>query len=265
MSELEQSKIINGIVEIKFKDWSEFSEFLINEFSDNDEQYVFRGQEDISWVLEPSFDLIVKELKIEKNVHEVAEKHLAAFKRATQGRRGVNPPLNDDDDYWWALGRHYGLCTPLLDWTNSPFVASFFAFEKANKKSDYVSISSLRITAIKDRSDYIEKRFGEGKGIKFISPNMDENPRMISQVGLFTRAPFLCPIEDWVTKYYKDENKAGVLARFLVPSRYKDHALKALHNMNINHLSLFPDLMGSSMFCNSKLGIKNYHYFDLIT
>lgn len=33
----------------------------------------------------------------------------------------------------WVIGRHYGLLSPYLDWTRSPFVAAFFAYEKSFK------------------------------------------------------------------------------------------------------------------------------------
>jgi hypothetical protein len=39
----------------------------------------------------------------------------------------------------WLVGRHYGLLSPYLDWTASPFVAAFFALDKI-----YRNFSGLR-------------------------------------------------------------------------------------------------------------------------
>ena len=50
---------------------------------------------------------------------------LDKFKRACRGLVGTDHMTTDE---FWALGRHFGLLTPLLDWTRSPYVAAFFAF-----------------------------------------------------------------------------------------------------------------------------------------
>lgn len=259
-----ESVIVDGVKEIKFNDWGEFSEYIINSFYNTPNHYVYRGQEDAEWLLEPSFDRFLKEKEEQGDPHLVAQEHLDSFIKAVRGRRGSNPPeiKNDNPDQWWALGRHYGLYTPLLDWTNSPFVATFFAFEKIDEDPpEYVSISMLRIKEVENRSKIIEGQGKKGQGIKIISPITDENPRMLNQAGLFTQAPYLCDIEKWVRSQYENVENAGILAKFLIPSCEKDHALKVLKNMNIHHLSLFPDLTGASKFCNLKLGLENYHFY----
>jgi FRG domain len=102
------------------------------------------------------------------------ETQLARFKRAVAGRRGVNPRNlsdtkregnQDENDEWWALGQHYGLHTPFLDWTESPFAALFFAYAedteegRTQESTDvrYRFVFALDRTAIDKRNDELDE------------------------------------------------------------------------------------------------------------
>ena len=48
------------------------------------------------------------------------------------------------------------------------------------------------------------------------------------------------------------------LVKVLIPNKDRDDSLRSLNRMNINHLSLFPDLAGASMFCNLHSEVDRY-------
>jgi len=62
-----------------------------------------------------------------------------------------------------------------------------------------------------------------------------------------------------MAKHFKDSDRQ-ILIKVMIPEKKTDRAecLKFLNRMNINHLTLFPDLYGSSQFCEMSLDIKNY-------
>lgn len=90
---------------------------------------MWRGQADPDWPLESSLDRhilkYVNGLDDEKLQH-IKRNILRRFRLAIRGLRGPNPAQLSDNQYW-ALGRHYGMFTPLLDWSSSPYIAAGFA------------------------------------------------------------------------------------------------------------------------------------------
>ncbi len=146
---------------------------------------------------------------------------------------------------------------PLLDWTRAPFAALYFAFEEV-----FFGENVPRAVYALDESAVIAKAFEIDSGpsiekgrlpiVEIVDPMSDENQRLVSQGGCFTRAPIGTSIEQWVERAFEGSNEP-VLIRIEVPNTERLNCLKALSRMNINHLSLFPDLSGASRSTNLKL------------
>jgi hypothetical protein len=117
------------IIEEKFLTWYEFQSFITDQ-KINLYKYIFRGQKSEKWTLKASFYRRMDDIKVNNTDDKEAKlkEHLETFKLTARGRRGINPPVIKEENEWWALGRHHGLATPLLDWTSSPYVAIYFAF-----------------------------------------------------------------------------------------------------------------------------------------
>lgn len=248
-----------GVGEVRFTSWKHFGEYVNIELQQY-KTFVFRGHADFTWKLEPTLDRTIKRARSPKR-----QRHLTAFKYAVRGRRGTNPPRMRGDDDWWALGQHYGLSTPLLDWTESPFVAMFFAVNAAKKvKSTNYCIWALSQQAVRRKNDKIKQEYDEMEReiveipiVKLIRPQSDENTRLVNQRGLFTRGPNNIHLEEWIQKYHPSEDELELI-KLIIPSRGVDDCLTYLNRMNINHSTLFPDLYGASEYCNMTLSVSSY-------
>jgi len=248
----------------RLSSWSNFFPFLETEVfgasTKSKRAYIWRGQRSSNWSISSSFDRLIEKLNLlnSRALERLSEEHLESFAYAARGRRGFNPrklDLKADANEWWALGQHFGLATPLVDWTRSPFAAAYFAFEEVgSSQTKHRIVYGLDRLAVERIGKVLGESPVEGRGsvVEFVEPMSDENQRLVSQSGLFTRAPIAFPVDRWVAWAFEG-SPAPVLLRIMIPDADRLGCLRALDRMNINHLSLFPDLTGASRSTNLKL------------
>lgn len=258
----------DGVTTFRLKTWSDFFDFIEREVFDGSQarqrSYIWRGQRRSDWSISTTLDRYFDRLGLLSlgpiELERQSTKHLEAFKYAARGRRGNNPAKLQENE-WWALGQHFGLATPLLDWTRSPFAAAYFTFEESTSEPcEFRAVYALDQNAVNLKSVELDNgpSFEDGRLpiIEFIDPLSDENQRLVSQGGLFSRAPIGTPIEQWVSRAFEG-SREPVLLRIEIPDCDRLTCLRALDRMNINHTSLFPDLTGASRATNLKLELTS--------
>jgi len=253
----------NGVAQVRCQHWLGFVHFVdryLIQIKDN----VFRGQALSDWDLVPTLDRVASGLDVRKLTGVngfmaeavLRNRHLESFKYAARGRRGRAPVELSDDD-WWALGQHYGLATPLLDWSESPYVAAYFAFcEDSFERKGTASVFCLSLPLINNRISDLKSELGDGFDagdvVRFISPLADDNARLVHQRGLFTICQSHLCLKEWVRTYFSGSRETP-LVELQIPRSERAVAMRHLNRMNVSHLTLFPDLSGATGYCNQKL------------
>ena len=121
----------------------------------NNDHLLFRGQ-DIDKPLLPKFARKAKDNALE-NPLKIEKSMFNAFKVESIPHITSQRVLNDWD--LLSLAQHYGMPTRLLDWSENPLVALWFAVENPpdHKKSDYGAFWLLKVNPNYLKMPTIEK------------------------------------------------------------------------------------------------------------
>jgi len=245
----------------RLESWRDFNNLLESTFFNRPGvQLVFRGHRRFDWSLMPTLGRLTTNGIV---TSELAQAQLERFKFAVRGRL-KSPDLVAEDDELWAVGQHYGLMTPLLDWTYSPYVALFFSFHKDDSKEE--AANPYRAVYVLNKSFLADNE--EETGIRVWEPRKDDHGRLVNQAGLFTFSPTDATIENKLAtvladdELFEDEElrsasedeQPDILAKYIckiyIRNEERDPCLRHLRRMNVHHASLFPDLLGASEYCN---------------
>lgn len=256
--------------EINLTTWGEFKELADHSWPG----WIFRGQGRSDWKITSSLErskIDGPDERADSIEHQVIEE----FKRYSKHYSFVETtPTNLVE--WLALIQHFGSPTRLVDFTRSPYIAAYFAFEEEYVDNEYVSIwivdhglfyqmAVIHLEKKGIRKEYFKKQI---KTQPYVFSDMllqeifdlqldciiplaayNLNSRYLLQQSIFL-AP--CNVEKSFLDQLDFLNEAIDSAIFKVnlPANLRNAVLRDLNKMNINRASLFPGLDGFAKTVN---------------
>ncbi len=207
--------------EIRIDSFAEFHKVI--------EQYdartvIYRGMKSVDYPLIPKVGRIIPPATVDsrdKNEQEI----LRLFKERAFQYLDFTPASDWD---WLALGQQYGLPTRLLDWTDNPLVACFFAINEESESDGviYAYHNESYIPVDRHPDPFRYRKVG-----KFIPRHI--TPRITTQGGLFTIHPN--PYEPF---------KSTDMDKIILPAQTQTGLQRTLNRYGVNQFALFPGLDG---------------------
>jgi hypothetical protein len=236
--------------------WSEFVT-IIQSWS-GFRSWAFRGQGDAKWPLLSSLSRHIAVSKVCPDAWPRQEQRIRRIFERKSHLHLPDPPA-DDELEWIALMQHHGSPTRLLDFTWSPYVAAFFALERASDTAAVWAINLPLLWDIHERQKIDGVWVGDADPRdadsfeQFYRPNkhafvwqgdpMRMPQRVIAQSGTFLVSGHLgLKVEDIIESY---PGQGELLVQFTFDAKQmRAEAMASLYTMNITQATLFPGLDG---------------------
>lgn len=222
----------------------------------NEGEFLFRGQADETWMLDPKLCRDeLKTLSIAEHL-EVEDAELRSYmpRAWAMADRQTLPDQGEEDLLgWWAVMQHHGAPTRLLDWTTNPYTACYFA---ARDRQDtdgaiwYFNVTSLNksIGVVSQDTAEMPRYFGtmsDSRKIHLIKPTQPTS-RMLAQRGMLSVCRSIKGnptrlIPQALARYAGEKSPFG---RIIIPAKYKDWFTLMLGMVGFEASALFPGIDG---------------------
>ncbi len=244
--------------EIPLQNWAEFKELAEKSML----EWIFRGQSNAEWDLKTSLE----RSKIAEDFPEFEDQLIEDFKR------GAKFYLEDEQLpttllEWYSMIQHFGAPSRLLDFSKSPYIAAYFAFEQANISVDKVAIWVIDKNGLYQKAKYylkdkINKTSSSHYAYDdytfeqvFVKSKQDEincifpvEPCNFNQRYHLQQSIFVCQGNPYVTLLEQVGFLGDIIERIImkvtIPVTERKKAMRDLEKMNITRASLFPGLDG---------------------
>lgn len=226
--------------------WADFREWA-NAMRRDKQAIYFRGHGSSRFALTTT---------LQRNGRNRLERYCAEtlhqFHRHAEAALNIRIDMNNGDDYSMLLGlaQHFGLPTPLLDWSTSPYVAAYFAFADAlENRTARTDVEKVRIFALTE--PFVASHRSQNVVLPYFKPYVSplemsfrNNPRLYAQQGCF----IVTNNSDLAGVIKKAEIDTGREYLFAVdlPATLAVEVLKDLAYMGLSGATLFPGLDGVS-------------------
>jgi hypothetical protein len=246
------------ITTVAIGSWDEFIQHLrVSSYDVAD--YFYRGQGNANWSLVPTLHRKLSYPIANRGIYtNEMYGYLQAFRDHAHGLVGFPDGLPNLEALL-TLGRHHGLITPLLDWTRSPYIATFFALgeevarnanmpldadpDPARGRGGQATVAIWRYQIRGDGSVGNELKIYTEVGF----PNARQKAQSSAYMRLDTHE--YPSVEDLLI----DRGRTADLERWIVTVPDVRDAIADLALMNIHIGTMFPDLSHAAQHANNRM------------
>lgn len=210
---------------------------------------LYRGESNHTWPLRTSFHRMGKTYTLKQYITQIIPGIYDEV--ATIADRQWNLQNTYGFLSFLAFLQHHGFPTPLLDWTRSPYIAAYFAFEgvkDTGPESDNVSVYWFQVEDFVKAWKQMVDLEVDIPHVSVVPTSAMGNPKQHIQQGVFT----FSTVDDLMVHMSgleaagqaEGKSIAPYIIEYQMPITEKPAALRDLTLMGITHTSLFPGVDG---------------------